>query len=237
MYARRCPAAPARRSREPPLRSPRSHAGALDRTFWPRWSSPSMGCTCPCIAKASATREGVPIEVSTLADWVGAVSVALQPLVEAIKAHVLAGSRIHADDTPVPVLAKGKTRTGRLWTVVRDDRPFGGTGPPAAAYFYSPDRRGEHAQAFLTGYAGVLQADAYSGFGQLYAPGRLAGAITEAACWAHARRKFFEIAELKKAPIAIEAVRRIDALFAIERELNGMTAEGRRTVRAERSRR
>jgi transposase len=119
---------------------------------------------------------------------------------------------------------------------VRDDRPFGGTGPPAAAYFYSPDRRGEHAQAFLTGYAGVLQADAYSGFGQLYAPGRPAGAITEAACWAHARRKFFEIAELKKAPIAIEAVRRIDALFAIERAINGMTAEGRRTVRAERSR-
>ena len=181
-------------------------------------------------------REGVPIEVSTLADWVGAVSVALKPLVEAIKAHVLASARIHADDTPVPVLAKGKTRTGRLWTVVRDDRPFGGTGPPAAAYFYSPDRRGEHAQAFLTGYAGVLQADAYSGFGQLYEPGRPAGAITEAACWAHARRKFFEIAELKKAPIAIEAVRRIDALFAIEREINGMTAEGRRTVRAARAR-
>jgi len=181
-------------------------------------------------------REGVPIEVSTLADWVGAVSVALKPLVEAIKAHVLASARIHADDTPVPVLAKGKTRTGRLWTVVRDDRPFGGTGPPAAAYFYSPDRRGEHAQAFLTGYAGVLQADAYSGFGQLYEPGRPAGAITEAACWAHARRKFFEIAELKKAPIAIEAVRRIDALFAIEREINGMTAESRRTVRAARAR-
>src|SRR3954453_4422606 len=127
-------------------------------------------------------REGVPIEVSTLADWVGAVSVALKPLVEAIKAHVLASARIHADDTPVPVLAKGKTRTGRLWTVVRDDRPFGGTGPPAAAYFYSPDRRGEHAQAFLKGYPGVMQADAFSGFGQLYEPGRSAGAITEAAC-------------------------------------------------------
>jgi transposase len=181
-------------------------------------------------------REGVPIEVSTLADWVGAVSVALQPLVEAIKVHVLAGSRIHADDTPVPVLAKGKTRTGRLWTVVRDDRPFGGTGPPAAAYFYSPDRRGEHAQAFLEGFSGVMQADAFSGFGRLYEPGRPAGAITEAACWAHARRKLFEIAELKKAPIAIEAVRRIDALFAIEREINGMTAEGRRAVRANRSR-
>src|ERR687883_810446 len=181
-------------------------------------------------------REGVPIEVSTLADWVGAVSVSLKPLIEAIKAHVLAGTRIHADDTPVPVLAKGKTRTGRLWTVVRDDRPFGGPDPPAAAYFYSPDRRGEHAQAFLTGYSATLQADAFSGFGRLYGPGRPPGPITEAACWAHARRKLFEIAELKKAPIAIEAVRRIDALFAIEREINGMTAEGRRAVRAARAR-
>src|SRR5919202_6121908 len=181
-------------------------------------------------------REGVPLEVSTLADWVGAVSVSLKPLVEAIEAHVLAGTRLHADDTPVPVLAKGKTRTGRLWTVVRDDRPFGGPDPPAAAYFYSPDRRGEHAQAFLRGYSGILQADAFSGFGQLYAPGRPAGDIVEAAGWAHARRKFFEMAELKKAPIAIEAVRRLDALFAIERAINGMTAEGRRAVRAERSR-
>src|SRR3712207_166229 len=117
----------------------------------------------------------------------------------------------HADDTPVPVLAKGKTRTGRLWTVVRDDWPFGGHDPPAAAYFYSPDRRGEYAQVFLRGDCGVLQADAFSGFGQLYAPGRAGGTITEAACWAHARRKFFEIADLKKAPIAIEAVRRIGA--------------------------
>src|SRR3954454_5308078 len=179
-------------------------------------------------------REGVPIEVSTLADWVGAVSVSLKPLVEAIEAHVLAGSRIPADDTPV--LAKGKTRTGRLWTVVRDDRPFGGHDPPAAAYFYSADRRGAHAQAFLKSFTGIMQADAFSGFGRLYGPGRPAGPITEAACWAHARRKLFEIAELKKAPIAIEAVRRIDALFAIEREINGMTAEGRRTVRANRSR-
>jgi len=181
-------------------------------------------------------REGVPIEVSTLADWVGAVSVSLTPLVEAIKAHVLAASRIHADDTPVPVLAKGKTKTGRLWTVVRDDRPFGGQDPPAAVYFYSPDRRGEHAQTFLRGYRGILQADAFSGFGQLYEPGRLGGAATEAACWAHARRKFFEIADLKKAPIAIEAVRRIDALFATEREINGLSADERRRRRTEQSR-
>ena len=181
-------------------------------------------------------REGVAIEVSTLADWVGAVAISLKPLVEAIEAHVLAASRIHADDTPVPVLAKGKTRTGRLWTMVRDDRPFGGGDPPAAAYFYSPDRRGEHAAAFLKGYAGLLQADAFSGFGQLYGPGRPAGEIIEAACWAHARRKFFELAELKKAPMAIEAVRRIDALFAIERDINGLSADERLRVRAERSR-
>src|SRR4051794_12206197 len=193
-----------------------------------------MGCTCPCIARATALL-GRAFRSRCLRSPIGWApfrsrsSCWWRPL-----RPTCCASRIHADDTPVPVLAKGKTRTGRLWTVVRDDRPFGGHDPPAAAYFYSADRRGEHAQAFLTGYAGVLQADAYSGFGQLYEPGRPAGAITEAACWAHARRKLFEIAELKKAPIAIEAVRRIDALFAIEREINGMTAGG--TVRAERSR-
>src|ERR671917_1660351 len=181
-------------------------------------------------------QEGVDLDVSTLCDWMGAVAVATRPLSALITEHVMKAERLHADDTPVPVLAKGQTKTGRLWTVVRDDRPFAGADPPAAAYFSSPDRRGEHAQAFLTGYAGILQADAFSGFGRLYAPGRPAGAITEAACWAHARRKFFEIAELKKAPIALEAVRRIDALFAIEREINGTTAEDRRAVRAERSR-
>lgn len=181
-------------------------------------------------------REGVPIEVSTLADWVGAVTVALRPLIEAIETHVRAGERIHADDTPVPVLAKGKTRTGRLWTAVRDDRPFAGTGPPAAAYFYSSDRSGSHPEAFLRPFCGILQADAFSGFGRLYEPGREAGTILEAACWSHARRKMFDLAELKKAPMAIEAVRRIDALFAIERDINGLDAEGRFKVRAERSR-
>jgi len=181
-------------------------------------------------------REGVPIEVSTLADWVGAVTAALRPLIEPIEAHVRAGERIHADDTPVPVLAKGKTRTGRLWTVVRDDRPFGGPDPPAAAYFYSPDRSGSHPQAFLQSYSGILQADAFSGFGRLYEPGRDSGAILEAACWSHARRKFFDLADLKKAPMAIEVVRRIDALFAIERDINGLLAVRRLEVRAERSR-
>ena len=150
--------------------------------------------------------------------------------------HALAGKRIHCDDTPVPVLAKGKTRTGRLWVVVRDDRPFGGTGPPVAVYIYSPDRRGEHPQGFLGRYTGVLQADAYSGFGQLYKPGRPSGPILEASCWAHGRREFFQIAELRKAPMALEAVRRIDALFAIEREINGASHEQRLAVREARSR-
>ena len=180
--------------------------------------------------------EGVPIDRSTLADWVGAVSAALRPLVAAIEAHVLAGPRIHADDTPVPVLAKGKTKTGRLWTVVRDDRPFGGPDPPAAAYFYSPDRSGLHPARFLAGFSGILQADAFSGFGRLYKPGRDPGPIVEAGCWAHARRKVFELADLKKAPIAVEAVQRIDALFAIEREVGGLSAEQRFCVRAERAR-
>ncbi len=125
--------------------------------------------------------EGVEVDVSTLADWVGAVSVALQPLVAAITDHARAGPRVHVDDTPVPVLAKGKTKTGRLWTMVRDDRPFGGADPPAAAYFYSPDRGGEHAETLLAGFSGIMQADAFSGFNRLYGK----GAIVEAACWAH----------------------------------------------------
>lgn len=182
------------------------------------------------------SREGVPLDVSTLADWIGAVAAALRPLVEAIEAHVRDAERIHADDTPVPVLAKGKTRTGRLWTVVRDDRPFGGADPPAAAYFYSPDRSGTHPQVWLATFAGIMQADAFSGFGRLYAPGREAGEIAEAACWAHARRKFFELAECKKAPMAIAAVKRIDALFEIERDISGLPPARRAAVRDDRSR-
>ena len=180
--------------------------------------------------------EGIDLDVSTMADWVGAMAASLVPLLRPMVVHALAGERIHADDTPVPVLAKGKTRTGRLWAVVRDDRPFGGPDPPVAVYFYSPDRRGEHPQRFLDGYSGILQADAYSGFGQLYEPGRPAGAILEAACWAHARRAFFKIAELTKAPMALQAVGRIDALFAIEREITGSAPQVRRAVRQERSR-
>jgi transposase len=149
---------------------------------------------------------------------------------------VFAAERIHADDTTVPVLAKGKTRTGRLWTYVRDDRPFAGPDPPAAAFFYSPDRGGAHPEGHLANYAGLMQADAYAGFNRLYEASRKGGPIVEAACWAHARRKFFDLARLQKAPIAIAAVERIDALFAIEREINGMTPQQRLAVRNERSR-
>jgi hypothetical protein len=158
------------------------------------------------------------------------------PLVEVIRSHVFAGERIHADDTTVPVLAKGKTRTGRLWTYVRDDRPFAGPDPPAAVFFYSPDRGGEHPEQHLAGYAGLMQADAYAGFSKLYERNRKAGPIVEAACWAHGRRKFFDLARLTKAPIAAEAVKRIDVLFAIEREISGLAPQERLCARQERSR-
>jgi transposase len=190
------------------------------------------------LTRQSATyaREGIELDVSTLADWVGASAATLMPLVEAVRAHVFAAERLHADDTTVPVLDVGRTRTGRLWTYVRDDRPFGGADPPAAVYFYSPDRRGEHPEEHLASWAGLMQADAYAGYDRLYAAGRKPGPIVEAACWAHARRKLFDLARLNKAPIAIEAVARIDALFAIERDINGLSPEERREVRHERSR-
>jgi transposase len=181
-------------------------------------------------------REGVDLDVSTLADWVGAAAATLMPLVTEIRAHVFAAERIHADDTTVPVLAKGKTRTGRLWTYVRDDRPFAGPDPPAAVFFYSRDRGGEHPEQHLAGYAGLMQADAYAGFNRLYDADRKAGPIVEAACWAHARRKFFDLARINQAPIASEAVTRIDVLFAIEREINGLAPPQRVGVRTERSR-
>jgi transposase len=180
-------------------------------------------------------REGVDLDVSTLADWVGAAAATLMPLVDVIRTHAFAAERIHADDTTVPVLAKGKTRTGRLWTYVRDDRPFGGPDPPAAVFFYSPDRGGEHPEQHLAGYAGLMQADAYAGFSKLYEANRKPGPIIEAACWAHGRRKFFDLARLSKAPIAAEAVKRIDVLFAIEREINGLAPQERLCLRQERS--
>jgi transposase len=144
---------------------------------------------------------------------------------------VLAAERIHGDDTTVPVLAKDKTRIGRLWTYVRDDRPFGGAAAPAAMFFYSRDRGGEHPARHLAGDAGILQADAYAGFNDLYHPARRPGPIIEAACWAHGRRKLFVLADVAKAPLAIEAVRRIDVIFAVERELIGVPAAQRHAAR------
>jgi transposase len=181
-------------------------------------------------------REGVELEVSTLADWVGSSTASLMPLVLEVRTHVFAAERLHGDDTTVPVLAKGRTRIARLWGYVRDDRPFGGPDPPAVAFFYSPDRGGGHPERHLASFAGILQADAYAGFNRLYTPEREPGPILEAACWAHARRKLFELAAVSEAPIAAEAVRRIDGLFAIEREINGKPAEERLSVRKERAR-
>ena len=192
-------------------------------------------------------REGVPLSLSTLADQVGACCTALRPIHERLIAHVLAAGRLHGDDTTVPVLAKGKTVTARCWTYVRDDRPFGGRAPPGAVFFYSRDRAGEHPQRHLASYSGILQADAYSGYGKLYADGRGAGLVLEAACWSHARRKFFVLADIEAnarrkargstsgaiSPTALEAVRRIDALFEIERSINGLPADRRLAVRHE----
>jgi len=192
-------------------------------------------------------REGIDLSVSTLADQVGACTLVLQPLHALIEAHVLGAERLHGDDTTVPILAKGKTVTGRIWTYVRDDRPFGGHAPPAALYYASRDRRQEHPERHLRGFTGILQADAYSGYNGLYDPSRIPGAITSALCWSHARRQFFELADIaanarrgKQAPaispIALEAVKRIDALFDIERAINGLSIEERLRVRQEQSR-
>jgi transposase len=142
--------------------------------------------------------EGVPIALSTMADAVGSVCVALDPLLRLVESHVMAAERLHADDTTVPVLAEGKTDIGRCWIYLRDDRPFGGTGPPAAIFYYSRDRRGEHPQGHLAGYAGILQADAYDGYNKLYQAGRSPGPILEAACWVHARRPFFAMADIEE---------------------------------------
>ena len=180
-------------------------------------------------------REGVDLDVSTLADWVGACAATLMPLRDAIEKHVHSAERIHVDDTTVPVLAKGKCRTGRVWAHVRDDRPFAGKAAPAVVFYYSPNREGCHPQRQLARYTGIMQVDAYSGYNALYVEGRQPGPIVEAACWAHGRRKPFELARLRKMPIAIEAVRRIDELFAIERDINGLPPDQRLGVRRERS--
>ncbi|HEY4771432.1 MAG TPA: IS66 family transposase [Steroidobacteraceae bacterium] len=180
-------------------------------------------------------REGLELDRSTLADWVGATSSLMQPLVQALGAYVLSAQKLHADDTPVPVLAPGtgKTKTGRLWSYVRDDRPAGSTDPPAVLFCYSPDRKSEHPRAHLKDFRGILQADAYAGFNALYE--RTEQPLTEAACWAHARRKFFDLHEATGSPIAQEALTRIGALYAIEADIRGRSPDERRTVREERT--
>jgi transposase len=191
-------------------------------------------------------REGIDLSLSTLADQVGTCTTVLQPLHALIERHVLAAERLHGDDTTVPILAKGKTIKGHIWTYVRDDRPFAGRAPPAALYYASRDRRHEHPTRHLHGFTGILQADAYSGYNALYDPLRPQGPITAALCWAHARRQFFELADIAAnarrgktaaaiSPIALEAVKRIDALFDIERGINGRSAEERLRVRKEQS--
>ena len=192
-------------------------------------------------------REGVNLSLSTLADQVGACAAALMPLYLLIEAHVLAAERLHGDDTTVPVLAKTKTDTGRIWTYVRDDRPFGGPAPPAAIFHYSRDRRGEHPVGHLRNWAGILQADAYAGYNALFHADRAPSPLTRALCWSHSRRYFFELADvatqLKKrrkqapviSPLAVEAVRRIDAIFDVERAINGRSVQDRLALRQQHS--
>jgi transposase len=191
-------------------------------------------------------REGIDLSLSTLADHVGACAAVLAPLHALIEAHVFAAERLHGDDTTVPILAKGKTDTGRIWVYVRDDRPFGGQAPPAALFYASRDRRAEHPERHLSRWSGILQADAYSGYNRLYRPERKPGRIVEALCWSHARRKFFELADIAAnarrgknappiSPMALEAVKRIDMVFDVERDINRLSADERLHVRRETS--
>lgn len=174
-------------------------------------------------------REGVDLERSTLADWVGRSTALLDPLVAALRKSVLSSNTLHGDDTPVPVLAPGlgKTRTGRLWVYVRDGRPHGSPQPPAAVFFYSPDRKGEHPKAHLKNFAGVLHADGYAGFNPVFET----GSVTEAACWAHVRRKFFDEHATSPSPLTTEALDRIGALYGIEDTIRGQPPNERRRIR------
>src|SRR5512142_756066 len=178
-------------------------------------------------------RQRVELERSTLADWVGGCSRLLEPLVEALRRYVMAAGKVHADDTPVPVLApgKGKTKIGRLWTYVRDDRPAGDSAAPAVWFAYSPDRKGEHPERHLKKFCGTLQADAYAGFNQLYQDGR----IQQAACWAHVRRHFYDLEQAHASPVAREALQRIGALYGIEEQIRGKPPDERRAVRRSQS--
>ena len=189
---------------------------------------------CPLYRQqAIYQRAGVDLDRATLADWVGAAARLLEPLVDVVGRYVLAGEKVHTDDTPVPVLdpGRGKTKTGRLWTYVRDDRPAASRDPPAVWYRYSPDRKGEHPQTHLKRFRGILQADAYSGYAVLYENNQ----IVEAACWAHARRKFYDLYVAHRSPLAAEAIRRIGELYVIEREIRGRPPAQRAQVRQQRA--
>lgn len=180
-------------------------------------------------------RAGVDLDRGLLAEWLGSVAWLVRPLVELIGAHVMAGCTVHADDTPVPVLAPGagKTKTGRQWVYLRDERPHAGSAPPAVLYRYTPDRKGEHCRAELARFIGWLHADGYSGFARLYEQGGVASSpkIVEVACWAHVRRGFFDVHASNGSPIAKDALERIGALFDIERTISGHPAEIRKSVR------
>lgn len=178
-------------------------------------------------------REGIDLPRSTLAEWIGGTHRLLRPLVAALRGYVLETPKLHGDDTPIPVLApgKGKTATGKLWTYVRDDRPAGSTEAPAVWFAYSPNRKGEHPSKHLKTFEGILQADAYAGFGALYDSGK----VVPAACWAHVRRKFYEIAQAHGSPLAQEALQRIGTLYAIETEIRGQLAEVRQATRQARA--
>ena len=211
---RSSPAGTARRSakrRRPPIRS---RAALPGRACW-RWLLVNKFLLHQPLNRQSQTyaREGIEIDVSTLADRVGACVVALAPIIEAIRTHVMGAERIHTDDTTVPVLAKLKTVTRRIWTYVRDDRPFSGQDPPAALFYYSRNRAGEHPRGHVASYVGLMQADAFDGYNQLYEAQRKPAPILEAACWSHGWRKFVDLVKQGEAPIASEAVRRIDMLF------------------------
>ena len=179
-------------------------------------------------------RQGVELDRSTLADWVGGVNRTLEPLVDALQDYVLKATKLHADDIPVPVLApgNGKTKTGRLWTYVRDDRPSGSEDAPAVWFAYSADRKSEHPERHLVRFRGTLQADAFPGFNRLYEK----GGIVEAACWAHIRRKFYDLFEAHASPIAKEALDRIAALYGIEKEIRGRPPDERQQIRQTRAR-
>jgi transposase len=180
-------------------------------------------------------RDGVELDRSTLADWGGAASALLDPLLGALEDYVMAAHKLHADDTPIPVLAPGtgKTKSGRLWAYLRDDRPAGSTDPPAVLFRYSPDRKGERPREHLQHFRGILQADAYGGFNGLY--DREHEPLIEAGCWAHARRKFFEIYDSTASPIAAEALERIGAIYKIEEEIRGKLPDERKAVRQARA--